>query len=85
MKQIRGRLKSATVDFRHPIFRQDPRAKDFISRMLAYDELQRPTAQQALDHPFLQQDLMSALPVTTCARPSPQVIAYSPRCLFAAK
>ena len=54
MKQIRNRLKTEKIDFSHSVFRTDPQAIDLVSRMLADNEMSRPTAQVALDHPFLQ-------------------------------
>lgn len=55
MAQIRRRLKSAKVDFSHAVFRDCPESCDLVSRMLSGNELERPTASAALEHPFFQQ------------------------------
>jgi len=54
MAQIRNRLKHAKVDFSHAIFRENPQACDIVMKMLAYNELHRPTAAAALEHPWFQ-------------------------------
>lgn len=61
MKQIRSRLKNAKVDFSHERFRAEPQAVDFIERMMAYNDIQRPTAAAALLHPWLQEDEQTLL------------------------
>merc|ERR1712039_496059 len=55
MAQIRRRLKTAKVDFSHTVFRENPEACDLVARMLSCNELERPTASAALEHPFLHQ------------------------------
>mmetsp|Transcript_9243 Transcript_9243/g.25906 ORF Transcript_9243/g.25906 Transcript_9243/m.25906 type:complete len:404 (-) Transcript_9243:140-1351(-) len=56
MAQIRRRLKVAKVDFSHPVFRDCPQACDLIMRMLAYNDIQRPSASSALEHTWFQED-----------------------------
>jgi len=53
MQQIRRRLRAAKVDFSHTVFRDNPEACDLVTRMLAYSDVQRPSARAALQHPFL--------------------------------
>lgn len=56
MTQIRRRLKSHKVDFSQSVFRENPQACDLVMKMLAYNELQRPSAGAALEHPWFQED-----------------------------
>mmetsp|Transcript_5323 Transcript_5323/g.14702 ORF Transcript_5323/g.14702 Transcript_5323/m.14702 type:complete len:388 (-) Transcript_5323:90-1253(-) len=55
MAQIRRRLKIAKIDLSHAVFRDNPEACDLVTRMLSCNELERPTASAALEHPFLHQ------------------------------
>jgi calcium-dependent protein kinase len=54
MAQIRERLRVAQIDFSQRVFRENPHAKDLIMKMLAYSERKRPTAAQALEHPWFE-------------------------------
>lgn len=62
MSLIRRRLKAHKLDFSQSIWQQEPQAKDLIQRMLAYNELQRPSAAAALEHPWLSDDAASRKP-----------------------
>jgi len=53
MKQIQTRLKHSQIDWSAEVFVQNPAAKDLVQSMLSYNKLQRPTATQALQHPWL--------------------------------
>lgn len=53
MKQIQARLRQYRVNFQLLPFQQDPQAKDFCEALLAVDEFDRPSAVEALKHPFL--------------------------------
>lgn len=55
MEEIRRRLKTAKVDFSHPVFNADPAAHDLVRSMLAYSELDRPDAQAALQHAWFKE------------------------------
>jgi len=52
MKEIRSRLKIAEVDWSHKCFRENHMAMDLVQRMLAQAQRQRPTAEDALRHPW---------------------------------
>mmetsp|Transcript_35359 Transcript_35359/g.101544 ORF Transcript_35359/g.101544 Transcript_35359/m.101544 type:complete len:446 (+) Transcript_35359:87-1424(+) len=54
MNQIRERLKGYDVDFDVQPFPSEPTARDLVRSMLAVEEKDRPQAQQALHHPWLE-------------------------------
>mmetsp|Transcript_110754 Transcript_110754/g.320003 ORF Transcript_110754/g.320003 Transcript_110754/m.320003 type:complete len:453 (-) Transcript_110754:53-1411(-) len=53
MKQIQDRLRAFSIDFTLPIFVKDPHATDFCKSLLAVEGSSRPSAIEALRHPFL--------------------------------
>jgi len=54
MKEIRSKLVSYGIDWNHKIFRCDPEAMDLPKRMLQADSKARPSAKEALEHPWLR-------------------------------
>merc|ERR1712232_1435316 len=53
MAVIRQRLKSSQIEYAsYANFTENPLAQDLVARMLSYNELHRPTASVALQHPF---------------------------------
>eukprot|EP00927_Polykrikos_kofoidii_P066656 TRINITY_DN62211_c0_g1_i1.p1 TRINITY_DN62211_c0_g1~~TRINITY_DN62211_c0_g1_i1.p1 ORF type:complete len:354 (+),score=72.04 TRINITY_DN62211_c0_g1_i1:79-1140(+) len=56
MKRIRDRLKVQTMDFSlHPL-NKSPEAQELVSRMLAFELHERPTAEECLNHAWFQLD-----------------------------
>lgn len=55
MKEIRQKLSRYEISWSHDVFLRDKMAKDFLSAMLSSDCRKRPTAQEALAHPWLSQ------------------------------
>jgi len=55
MTVIRRRLKVSAIDYTsHLVFRENPMVLDLVSKMLSFNEVQRPTAFVALEHPFFK-------------------------------
>lgn len=54
MAQIRDKLKRSKIDFAKPVFLENVLACDLVQRMLSYDESNRPSAEAALEHPWLK-------------------------------
>lgn len=54
MNEIRGKLKNHKVNFNYHVFKECPEAAYLISSMLQYNEVDRPTAKQALESAFMQ-------------------------------
>jgi len=52
LKEIQDRLKTFSVNFDSHPWTTLPKAKDLVSWMLQCNEIDRPTAEQALEHPF---------------------------------
>merc|ERR1711988_1486319 len=56
MAVIRQRLKVSTIEYAsYTNFTENPLAQDLVARMLSYNELHRPTASVALQHPFFRE------------------------------
>eukprot|EP00928_Gymnodinium_smaydae_P050732 TRINITY_DN3429_c0_g3_i1.p1 TRINITY_DN3429_c0_g3~~TRINITY_DN3429_c0_g3_i1.p1 ORF type:complete len:431 (+),score=65.76 TRINITY_DN3429_c0_g3_i1:170-1462(+) len=56
MTIIRRRLKVSNVDFQtYTGFRENSMAVDLVAKMLSYNEMNRPTASVALQHPFFKE------------------------------
>lgn len=53
-RQMRQRLRASPASFTHATFQEEPEAADLLSRMLEHDEFHRPTAVQALKHPWFR-------------------------------
>jgi len=53
MQEISEKMKEYKVNFDHPAFKENPAAADLLSKMLQYNENERPTANQALDHEWM--------------------------------
>ncbi|CAE8647087.1 unnamed protein product, partial [Polarella glacialis] len=53
MKEIRKKIVNSKIDWSHRVFLADLQCKDLLSIMLASNEKDRPTAQQALSHVWL--------------------------------
>uniref|UniRef100_A0A7S2VKP8 Protein kinase domain-containing protein n=1 Tax=Zooxanthella nutricula TaxID=1333877 RepID=A0A7S2VKP8_9DINO len=53
MKEIRGRLRSFKIKWMYRAFELEPAACDLLKGMLADSEMERPTAREALQHPWL--------------------------------
>jgi serine/threonine protein kinase len=53
MKEIRSKLEQCTVSFDAPVFQENPGAAYLLSRMLRYDEAERPTLKEALAHDWI--------------------------------
>jgi serine/threonine protein kinase len=53
MKEIREKLCRQQIDWTHRIFIAEPDAKDLLTSMLSMKECLRPTAEEALSHPWL--------------------------------
>merc|ERR1712232_1538950 len=61
MAVIRQRLKVCTIEYAsYTNFAENPLAQDLVARMLSYNELHRPTASVALQHPFFKEGDQSA-------------------------
>lgn len=54
MQEISDKLKRYKVNFDLPIFQEHPLAEDLLRRMLQCNETARPTAQQALEHAWME-------------------------------
>lgn len=52
MERIRRRLKKAKIDFKFPPLDSCAPAQDLVTRLLAYDPGGRPSAKEALEHPW---------------------------------
>lgn len=48
MEEIRGKLKQQNVKFHYRVFQQNPLATNLLDSMLAHNEYDRPTAEEAL-------------------------------------
>jgi len=56
MSCIRRKIKVAAIDFySHQAFRENPSVAELVTRMLSYNECQRPTAAVALEHSFFRE------------------------------
>lgn len=67
MTVIRRRLKVSIIDFHsYSVFRENPMIVDLVSKMLSYNEIGRPTATVALQHPFFRE-----AGTVTVAKPRP--------------
>ncbi|CAE6921250.1 CPK2, partial [Symbiodinium sp. CCMP2456] len=55
MKEIRQKLCNYKIDWNHRIFSIEPQACNLIKQMLATNETARPTAKDALSHPWLNE------------------------------
>jgi len=53
MKDIREKLCRSNIDWSHKAFISDPKAKDLLVSMLSIHEKMRPSADEALSHPWL--------------------------------
>jgi serine/threonine protein kinase len=53
MKEIRDKLCKFKIDWSHRVFTLEPNARELLQAMLAVNEQQRPTADEALGHPWL--------------------------------
>merc|ERR1712110_865913 len=56
MRRIKERLKQEKIDFTRPPFDRCPPAADLCSKMLAYEMIQRPTAEACLRHEWFTID-----------------------------
>jgi len=54
MREIRGKLSNSRVEFDHAVFRSEPMAQDFIGSLLSNDQSSRPTAKEAMAHPWIR-------------------------------
>jgi len=54
MKEIQNRLKHFHINFEHPPWPTEPKARELARWMLQNNEKDRPTAKQALEHPFFE-------------------------------
>lgn len=52
MKRIYERLKTASIDFSRPPFNSDVEAADLCAKLLSFDAADRPSASDALQHPW---------------------------------
>eukprot|EP00928_Gymnodinium_smaydae_P095660 TRINITY_DN8267_c0_g4_i1.p1 TRINITY_DN8267_c0_g4~~TRINITY_DN8267_c0_g4_i1.p1 ORF type:complete len:506 (-),score=84.51 TRINITY_DN8267_c0_g4_i1:278-1675(-) len=62
MREIREKLYNAKVDWSHQVFASEPEARRLLKAMLAAKRQKRPSAEEALQHPWLQDDLISNAP-----------------------
>jgi len=53
MKEIRDKLCKSKIDWSHRVFTLEPNSRELLQAMLAVNEQQRPTADEALGHPWL--------------------------------
>lgn len=53
MREIRQKLCNYKIDWSHRVFTLEPQARELLRGMLAVNEQARPSAQDALDHPWL--------------------------------
>lgn len=53
MEQIRSRLSKAFINWSDPVFQEHPKALDLMKQMLTHAEDERPTAAEALLHPWV--------------------------------
>jgi len=56
MKRIHERLKNTKIDYTRPPFDRCPEAADLCARMLAFEPLDRPSADAALKHAYFKLD-----------------------------
>lgn len=56
MKEIQDRLKEYHIDFESAPWEQCPEAHDLVRWMLSTNDKDRPTAERALAHPFLDEE-----------------------------
>lgn len=54
MKEIQDKLQEFEVCFEYSVFKNHPDAADLLSRMLRFDDLQRPTAKEALESKWMK-------------------------------
>jgi len=61
MKRIQERLRTEKIDFDRPPLDKLPEASNLCSQMLCFDASERPSAEEALNHPWFQipLDMMS--------------------------
>eukprot|EP00928_Gymnodinium_smaydae_P042388 TRINITY_DN28555_c0_g1_i1.p1 TRINITY_DN28555_c0_g1~~TRINITY_DN28555_c0_g1_i1.p1 ORF type:complete len:656 (-),score=169.38 TRINITY_DN28555_c0_g1_i1:53-2020(-) len=60
MEQVRAELLSYRVDWTRGILKQDLEARSFVASMLAMNRWNRPSAKEALSHPWLGEPLLDA-------------------------
>jgi len=53
MKEIQSKLRASKIEWNFPVFHTDPQAWRFVQALLATSELERPSANEALLHPWL--------------------------------
>jgi len=56
MNEIRQKLNTIRVDYSHRAFVNNPKALDIIQKLLSSDETVRPSAREALNHPWFRGD-----------------------------
>jgi len=54
MKRIYERLRNQRIDFKWKVFQQCPEAADLCTSMLKFNALERPSAEEALNHAWFQ-------------------------------
>lgn len=77
MQRIQYRLKTAKINWKWEVFRDDPLACDLVQRMLSVKANDRPTAAEALSHPWFT----GVMPSTSlsCSGQRPTMRDRSPR------
>jgi serine/threonine protein kinase len=74
MKRIQSTLRSSTIDFTRAPLDKCLVAADLCARMLTYDPLERPSAEEALSHAWFQlspDELLPSAPNSTKRQPDP--------------
>eukprot|EP00930_Biecheleria_cincta_P050567 TRINITY_DN3575_c0_g1_i2.p1 TRINITY_DN3575_c0_g1~~TRINITY_DN3575_c0_g1_i2.p1 ORF type:complete len:523 (+),score=113.62 TRINITY_DN3575_c0_g1_i2:24-1571(+) len=84
MKEIRAKLCKFKIDWSHRVFTVEPHAKELLQAMLAVNDQHRPTAEEALGHPWLvlrqrRRSMPNLGDVSLPAAASPQSAAPSGR------
>mmetsp|Transcript_83699 Transcript_83699/g.194675 ORF Transcript_83699/g.194675 Transcript_83699/m.194675 type:complete len:360 (+) Transcript_83699:109-1188(+) len=68
MKRIQERLRAERIDFTRPPLDRCPLAAELCTRLLAFDATERPTAEEALRHPWFQLEPERLSPITPSTR-----------------
>ena len=65
--QIFEAIKKGTFNFNAPVWKNiSLEAKDFVSYMLEFDKLKRPTADQCLQHPWIIKNSLTEIDENQC-------------------
>lgn len=54
MQEVRAKMSEFKVDWSHPVFKDNPLARDLVQRMIAVDKSVRPSVRSALSHTWFK-------------------------------